>query len=230
MSDQDSNANVFGEGQTNDSEPKGQIPTELTELVGEGKKYKTMEDALKSIPHAQTHIATLEQELADLKKRQESTQSIEGMLKQMLQAQQGTGQNSNQNPEPPKVDPSAIVNEVLQQLKQSTEQEQMQANLQKANQAMQEQFGDTASTVLKQRAEALGVSVDFLKSTASRSPQAFLELVGVKPKTTQSRQGDVNTLTLNQGQPAPVHKPVMYGASTEDVISAWRRAGEGLTT
>ena len=51
-----------------DTTPKAfEIPTEVQELVGEGKKYQSPEDALKSVPHAQQHIQTLESELAEIK-------------------------------------------------------------------------------------------------------------------------------------------------------------------
>jgi hypothetical protein len=49
-----------------DTAPKTfEIPTEVQSLVGEGKKYQSPEDALKSVPHAQKHIETLESELAE---------------------------------------------------------------------------------------------------------------------------------------------------------------------
>lgn len=49
------------------SPPPPVVPTELQELVGQGKKYATLDDAIKSVPHAQTHIAKLEQEAAQLR-------------------------------------------------------------------------------------------------------------------------------------------------------------------
>ena len=33
-----------------------QLPTEVLDFVGDGKKYSSVEDALKSVPHAQKHI------------------------------------------------------------------------------------------------------------------------------------------------------------------------------
>ena len=68
-----SNENIF-DNQTPDNQepvvnlaPQFQIPTEASELVGAGKKYQSVEDALKSVPHAQKHIQTLENELANVK-------------------------------------------------------------------------------------------------------------------------------------------------------------------
>ena len=49
--------------------PTNTIPQELVDLVGENKKYKTVEDALKSVAPAQAHISKLEAELAQLKEQ-----------------------------------------------------------------------------------------------------------------------------------------------------------------
>ena len=69
------------EGQNQDSqEPLFQIPTEAAELVGDGKKYSSVEDALKSVPHAQKHIQTLESELATLKEELMKRRTTEELL------------------------------------------------------------------------------------------------------------------------------------------------------
>ena len=69
------------EGQNQDnSAPQFQIPTEAVELVGEGKKYSSVEDALKSVPHAQKHIQTLESELATLKEELSKRKTTEELL------------------------------------------------------------------------------------------------------------------------------------------------------
>ncbi len=57
-----SEENKISEPSTNEAQnqvnqqPVFQIPTEAAELVGDGKKYQSVEDALKSVPHAQKHI------------------------------------------------------------------------------------------------------------------------------------------------------------------------------
>ena len=49
------------------SAPAFNVPPELSEFVGEGKKYGTVEAALASIVPAQQHISTLEQENNELR-------------------------------------------------------------------------------------------------------------------------------------------------------------------
>ena len=57
--------------------PSATIPPDVSEFVGEGKKYKSIEDALKSVPNAQRHITQIEEENARLKAEVASRQSVE---------------------------------------------------------------------------------------------------------------------------------------------------------
>src|SRR4030043_1329496 len=65
------------------SSPALNIPTEIAELVGEGKKYKSVEDALKSVPHAQQHIQTLEEENARIKAELVARRTTEEILEEI---------------------------------------------------------------------------------------------------------------------------------------------------
>ena len=59
------------------------ISQELSEFVGTGKKYATLEDALKSVPHAQTHISKIEQELAQAKEELLKRKTTEELLEEL---------------------------------------------------------------------------------------------------------------------------------------------------
>ena len=84
-----------------DTAPKAfEIPTEAQELVGEGKKYQSPEDALKSVPHAQKHIETLESELASVKEeltKRQTTQELIDELKSGSQPVENTTQSAEIN-------------------------------------------------------------------------------------------------------------------------------------
>ena len=60
--------------------PAISIPVEAANLIGEGKKYRTVEDALAALPHAQTHIATLEQENSEFKEKLMSNDKLDQVL------------------------------------------------------------------------------------------------------------------------------------------------------
>ncbi len=65
------------------SSPKIELPPEVLEFVGEGKKYSNPVDALKSVPHAQKHISTLEAELAQTKTELEKRRTAEELLNEI---------------------------------------------------------------------------------------------------------------------------------------------------
>ncbi len=69
------------EAQNQDNQqPQFQIPTEAADFVGDGKKYNSVEDALKSVPHAQKHIQTLESELAAAREELAKRRTTEELL------------------------------------------------------------------------------------------------------------------------------------------------------
>lgn len=184
----------------NDNSPTSSIPEELTELIGEGKKYKSMEDALRSVPHAQGHISRLEQELAELKEDLGKRLNAEESLNKILEARANSGK---QDTPPNDVTPEALKDLVKSTYKEITDGERQASNVAQANQAMQEKWGDKAADILRAKAQELGVGVKFLEDTASHSPKAFYNLVGLNaaPKQqemSQQRNGSVNTETMSQ--------------------------------
>ena len=84
-----------------DTQPKAfEIPTEAQAFVGEGKKYQSPEDALKSVPHAQKHIETLESELALVKEeltKRKTTQELLDEIKSGAQPVENTTPSAEVN-------------------------------------------------------------------------------------------------------------------------------------
>ena len=74
-----------------DTAPKTfEIPTEVQALVGEGKKYQSTEDALRSVPHAQKHIETLESELAEVREELTKRRTTQELLDEVKSGVQPT--------------------------------------------------------------------------------------------------------------------------------------------
>jgi len=109
------------EVQTQDSQkPEFQIPTEAVDFVGDGKKYNSVEDALKSVPHAQKHIQTLESELATLKEELTKRKTAEELLDELksgIQQPENTTQSAG-------IDQDTITNLLNQTLENREKQAQ----------------------------------------------------------------------------------------------------------
>ena len=212
------------EAQAVDTAPKTfEIPTEAQAFVGEGKKYQSPEDALKSVPHAQKHIETLESELAQVKEeltKRKTTQELLDEIKSGAQPVENTT-------------PSAEVNQdTLEQLVSSTIEKREQATKAKTNASQvankfTEKFGATAEAAYNQIAKEAGLTVQQLNNLAATSPNAVLKLAGLNGAVTTSTttKGSINTQSLT-GTPVENTARVPRGASTKDLVKAWKAAGE----
>lgn len=190
----DSPKAVEGQGDN----PGLQIPEEVTALIGEGRKYKSLEDALRSVPHAQGHISNLEKELAELREDLNKRLSAEEAMQKILEAR--NSRNDEGTP-PPEFTPEALKDLVRNTYKDMTAEDKAALNIEQADKAMREKWGEKAGDMLAQKAQELGVSLKFLQDAASTSPQAFYNLIGldgVKKQQELPREGSVNTESMSQ--------------------------------
>lgn len=201
------------------------IPPELVELVGEGKKYASVEAALKSVPHAQSHILTLEQKVAAMEAELLKRKSAEELLEDIKKGITQPGDN------PPKVDLSRdVVSEVVKAaLIQEKQSELQKQNVAKVMTQFEQTFGkDKAEAAYLKVAEESGLSVDYLNTLSHTSPEAVFKLAGLKgtSHTVGKPQGDVNPLAIksapNQTDQSAIR--VRPGASTAEVMAAFEAA------
>lgn len=202
------------------------LPDEALELIGEGKKYGSVEAALKALPHAQKHIATLEAEAQALR---------EQLAKEKALAESMTALNGQPAAKPatPAFTPADIDAVIDRRLQATAEKQQAEANVAEFKAAMAAKFGDKASEVWTAKAKEIGVSTDFLTQLVSKSAVAGKELFGLKEtaKPTPPTSGStVNTGVLSNAQPATAPKPVMGGVKTADLVAAWKHAGDQVRT
>jgi hypothetical protein len=163
-------------------------------LVGEGKKYATLEAALDSLTPAQEHINKLEAELADLRKQMSDRESIEQKLEEIAEAKRVPAEKS---------DPNDLLKLVDSRLAEKEQERSIKANIDSVVTTLTAKFGDEAKAkaAYEQKAAELGVSVGTLTELASKSPKAVLSYFNaregseVPTKTT----GSVNTDALDTG-------------------------------
>lgn len=222
-------ATIFDTGSTKPegeaAKPNLQLPDEVMEHIGEGKKYASVEEALKSVPHAQKHIATLEQELKEMREKMEkavSTEEVYKTVKEMLAAEgrQPAGGDAGKP-----IDVEALLDRKLQEREAAAK---AMENVTSVKTVLAEQFGDKAADIYREKAQALGIGVEFLNDLCAKSPKAALELLGVKATTKgtapTSVMGAIRTEGLDATKTPTKPKPVMGGASTSELMAAWRAA------
>lgn len=204
--------------------PSPVVPTELQELVGQGKKYATLDDAIKSVPHAQTHIARLEQEAAQLREELQKRKAAEDLLADIKAGITQQGETT------PKVDLSqeTVSNIVKNVLKQEQESNIQAQNAKSVMTAFETAFGDKqkAEQEYIKIAEKNNLPVQMLNQLAMTSPEAVLNLAGLK-KTTQpvgKVSSDVNTINFNTTEPEMPSAKLKPGATTKDMVAALEAA------
>ena len=215
------------EAQQQDTQAKPfEIPTEAQDLVGEGKKYSSAEEALKSVPHAQNHIQTLESELAELKtelSKRKTTQELLDEIKSGVKPVENTTQEVGLNQD-------TVMELVNNTLKQNEQKKLAQANASQVASKFSEKYGSNAEAVYNSLAKDLNLTPTKLNELAATSPNLVLRLADLEPsvQTNVARpSGSVNTEALAANKPkAEVSAKVPRGASTKDLVNAWRAAGE----
>ena len=202
-----------------------EIPTEAQEFVGEGKKYKSVDDALRSVPHAQEHIKTLEEEMAHLKEelaKRKTTEELLDEIKSGIQPQEATTSTSEINQD--RI--MDLVNQTLQQREKLTK---AQTNARSVADKFTEKYGSKAEEVYNTLAKESGMTLEQLHNLSATSPNVVLKLAGFdnRATTVAKSQSTVNTESLSNNKATDeLSARVPKGASTKDMLNAWRIAGE----
>ena len=176
----------------------------LETLVGEGKKFKTVEDLARGKIESDNYIENLKRELADEKLANEANRRVEELLAQRQQKPQEE-QGNNQPPvEPaPQVKPEDLAELVRKITAEDNKQAQIAANVNVVSAELVKIYGseDNANREVKKRAAELGVTVEWLQGVAAQSPKAFFTTLGVQntEKPAAPTRGDVNPQAFQSG-------------------------------
>lgn len=200
------------------------IPPELVELVGAGKKYATVEAALKALPHSQTHISKLEAELASLRDEVSKRKTAQELLDEIK-----SGIPQGETTPKDGLSQDVVVQLVEKVISQKEQKQAAQSNIGKVVSTFRDAFKDKAEEQYNKLAQDAGLSVAELNRLAATSPMAVLKLAGINQAPVTPTPGkvtsDVNTVALGTQSNQELSAKVK-GTSTKDVVDAWRIAGE----
>lgn len=170
----------------------------LNTLVGEDKKFKTVQDLAKGKAEADAFIARLQQENEGLRGELKTRTNLDDALDRILKSSPVNAQDTNQNNQTGEndADRTALTPEKIAQLIEDKVSErervaQAQANLKTVKQRLAEAFGPSYVTRLDDAAKELGLSKEQINGMAMSQPQVLLRLVGVdKPSSVQRNEAD----------------------------------------
>lgn len=211
--------NVFNEDPL-DNTPPVTDPL-LDALVGEGKKYKTVADLAKAYDNVNGFAETLKAEKREALAKADAAEARALATQQLLEARlrQPDQSENNRGPDhtPQRLDTIVPVDDEelesrIEKIAQKREDTQRATtNLNTVANKLEELYGDTtkANEAVKAKAAELGVSVEWLRSSAASSPAAFYNVMGItnappQNKASNAPRNDVNTLVLgNQNSVKP---------------------------
>lgn len=182
----------------------------VDELVGEGKKFATVEDALKGKIEADEFIGQLKNENKELRTllgtamtAEERAATVQTILSKLnagasntpgtTPGAQGKGADGNQSVKALTADDARKLFLEMEQAKKADE------NIRAVEETLVAKFGDKTKVeqAIAQRAVELGVTEGVLKSLAATSPKAYLRMMGLDQQTSMSGGSTASRSAVN---------------------------------
>ena len=207
--------------------------------VGEHSAYKSVEDLVKGKAEADKYIAKL---LAEVKQKDElisnltTRANITEELKQIREANKMGTENTNTL----EITEDAMKQIALKAMQEETQRNTEASNLNQCRQAVATLNKDV-DLALKNKAQELGCSVEYLEGLARENPKAFKSMFGIKDtvsfdsvnflqssrqtQTTEPSTGqEINEQLKNANNPrvaAEIFNKAMKDPSMLDNIKSW---------
>lgn len=208
-------------GKPNGDCPQADPSQSVFMIVGD-RAYRSQEDVVNKISHADQHIATLENERKTDKAEIERLQAENARLSKIVDNMPGTGsgndlsgngsQTENLSIDEIVQKTASMVTNLQQEEAQRTQQEN---NLAACEQKAQELYGDSYKDTIRQRGQELGMSGAQIDALGKDSPSAFSRLFldnqdVSSPAPSHGSGADVNTAAMQHQQgrgndPKPVN-------------------------
>lgn len=178
-------------------------------------KYKTVEDALKSVAHKEAFIKQI---LEEKRLAEEKIKAQEDLAK-LLQKPAETPPASTQE-----VPVGLRPEDVLQILESREKAKVASANMQSVSTALAEAFGADSGKKLNELMQSTGMSKGLVDEMARNSPAALLKLLGVDKKAPAVPPTQSSSIRPPQTTPGDATKPksVMKGGSNKTLVSEWK--------
>ena len=175
-------ADVFNTDTPN-TPPSTDVPaaTILDQVVGDGKKYSSIEELAKGQQAGDTYINQLKDELSGLRGELDKRLTAEDMVQEIkrereeLKANQSATENTT-----PQYNEEAVTELISKTFDQREGMKVSEANISLVDTKMKALYGtDKAQDVVASKAKEMNVSVQWLQDAAAQSPTAFFNIMGV---------------------------------------------------
>lgn len=161
----------------------------LEELVGEDKKFKSVDDLAKGKFMSDLHISILEKRLDESREmykeaaeKAKAAEKIEDLLTRLesqanLSSREHTP-NSNEDTKTA-LDPTQISSLIAQEVSKLDSQKKQDQNFNTVMEKVREKYGESYSRTLAEQAKEMDLSADEVDALARRNPKAFFRTFGL---------------------------------------------------
>ena len=158
-------------------------------LVGEGKKFKDVQELARGKYEADSFIAIQNKRMDELRedylKLREEYQAS-ASLKDLVDQLQNPQRNEEDRISPqadvtdrPAFDPNQLESLVSNKIREHEAKQKEQKNFNEVKAKLEDKFGSNASNILKKQIDELGLTVDDVNALARKSPKAFFKTLGL---------------------------------------------------
>lgn len=201
--------NKIGDDGTNAN--KGDNASDLlAQLVGDGRKFRTVEDLAKGKVEADGFVDKLKNENFTLRQllRENFKAASEESLMEEMRARIDKSNANNKPDEKPVGQPNGVDRKAVAEAVAELRKEEMRAtNSALVNRTLAEKFGDKALETVAGLAKSKGIPGEVLKNVAETSPEAFFSMLGIDNNRANANgvnrvgngKGSVNSEALKSG-------------------------------
>ena len=149
-----------------------------TYVVGEHSVYNSVEELYKGAIQKEGYIQTLKQELAEARATIEELSKNETIVEKLKQIRENKMDNT-ENTNPSMLPEDAIKQIALIDMQDYNKATEAESNLANCKQAVASINADV-DLAMKNKAQELGCTVEYLEDIAKTSPKAFKSVFGIK--------------------------------------------------
>lgn len=203
------------------------VNVSVNDLVGEGKKFKTVDDLARGKAEADAFIAKIQSEAEELRRQLAASKSVEDQIKAMQQAGSQTSTNTEQQSAttPKALDEAAIDEMLARKLAERESTNSAKQNRDKVDAAILTAYnGDVAKAreAVAAVESTYGIKVAELAST---SPAAALRVLGLDQANRGGYATEQSTRTSTQAQAfgtiaEPIRNKAYYDKIKQDMGAA----------
>lgn len=188
---------LFEQNSSSTPDPVDENKDYLTELVGEGKKFKTPQELARGKAEADAFIDRMKAEMQELRNELNAKLKLEELVNKLEnpQTQQKEPLNSNDGQQtreqevPKGLSPTELEAFLESKLNEREANRIQQTNIDEVKKTLYQSFGNDYVRKLNDKAEELGVSKAFLDNLAKTQPKALYKLLDLAEG--QTIKGDV---------------------------------------